>query len=110
MLAQVLDDMRLDIQGTLNEALNEFDGRIVAIEPQGNRRNGTLAVKRIPDEVLQAQAEAAKTDEERRAELKAMYEPLKQYAEAHNGAFPPALKALVPVPLANLDLYEDRED
>ena len=46
----------------------------------------------------------------RNDEVRAMYEPLKAYAEAHQRQFPGALAQLVPDYVQSLELYADRED
>jgi prepilin-type processing-associated H-X9-DG protein len=46
----------------------------------------------------------------RHDEVRAMYAPLKAYAEDHEGRFPSALAQLVPEYVNSLDLYADRED
>jgi len=46
----------------------------------------------------------------RNDEVRAMYGPLRDYAEAHQGQFPAALAQLVPDYVQSLELYADRED
>ncbi|MCL4694016.1 MAG: zf-HC2 domain-containing protein [Candidatus Hydrogenedentes bacterium] len=43
-------------------------------------------------------------------EVRAMYEPLRDYAKAHNGQFPSALSLLIPDYTASTDLYASRDD
>ena len=104
-----------DLHGEFNNAFSEVELASPALTAEVLLGRGgvgdavcTIKLTRLDEESQRHDPRVIR--QARNDEVRAMYEPLKRYAEDHQGQFPAALEQLVPNYVDSLALYSNQED
>lgn len=95
------------LSGSFTEDGNTIDLTQVLPEDEQNRQPAQARLTRAPDESEESIVARQDTLAECDADLQLMYAVLRQYAELHDGAFPPSIDALAIQDAATMALFED---
>jgi prepilin-type processing-associated H-X9-DG protein len=107
VLAAGAEGISVSFEGSIDEDYQKISGRLTQTytgDPDAQQVS-KFEMVRIADEDVKKETEEAKLDEARKGELAAMYAPLKQFADEHDGKFPAALSELTHGILTNLAVY-----